>query len=247
MRKLILILFLFCTLIGRASILQVQTLYQYPSTNGTAYPFASSNIAGHLIVVWVGGKTVAGGTLSLTVTDTQGNTYIPLTAASSGANIDSYSQIWYCSNCKAGSNSIIVTNDYLGDVGFEAVEYSGIKSTADPLDVTMTPMCAVGNNTRSLTSNSFSPQAGSLIFIGLMSENVNFGTTTSNDGITIFHYGSGHYDWEGNNLSASAGSQTFTLSFTNSMGSTKYYALVAACFLPTPTAIANQLFLGIEF
>lgn len=224
------------TAMSTGSITKVQSFHQYPSVRGTSYPFGSSNSAGNLIVVWVGGKTVAGGTFSLTVTDTHGNSYSSLSAASSGANLDSYSQIWYCYNCLAGANSIIITNDYFGDVGFQATEYSGIKSTSDPLDVAMTPMCALGNNTTSLTSNSFSPQSGSLIFIGLMSENVNFGTTTANDGITIFQYDSGHWDWEGNNLSSTAGTQTFTLSFTNSMGNTKYYALVAACFLAASTS-----------
>ena len=215
------------------AIVRVQTFHTYPASTGASYAFGSNNAAGNLIVVCVCGLTAITGTTSLTITDTQGNVYIPLTASWNQSIHDSYSQIWYTYNCKAGANSIIATFDYLSDVGFQATEYSGIKSTADPLDVAMAAQFAVGNNTTSLQSNSFSPQAGSLIVTAYSNENVDPGTTTSNDGITQFEYGTGHYDLMGDSLSASAGSQTFTLSFTNSMGSTKYYALSCACFLPT--------------
>jgi hypothetical protein len=219
------------------AIVRVQTFYQYPATTGTSYAFGSSNTAGNLIVVCVCGQTIITGTTSIAITDTQGNVYTALTPSFNQSIHDSYSQVWYTYNCKAGANSIVATFSYLGDVGFQATEYSGVKSSTDPLDVSMTAQFAVGNNTTSLTSNSFAPQSGSLIVTAYSNEYVNPGTTTSNDGITQFEYGNTHYDLMGDSLAATAGSQTFTLSFTNSMGNTRYYALSCACFLPTAGTI----------
>ena len=214
-----------------SGITRVQTFHTYPATAKSSYAFSSSNSAGNLIVVILLGQTAITGTTNTSVTDTQGNSYTALTAAFNQSIHDSYSQIYYTYNCKSGSNSIIPDWGYLGDVGFQATEYSGVKSTSDPLDTTMSPQFAVGNNTTSLTSNSFNPQSGSLIVTGYSNENIDPGTTTANDGITVFEYDNKHYDLVGDSLSATAGSQTFTFSFTNSMGNVRYYALTLACFL----------------
>jgi hypothetical protein len=74
-----------------------------------------------------------------------------------------------------------------------------------------------------------------------MNDNVDPGTTLCTDGIIIFHYGSTHYDLVGDDLSAASASQTFSLAFTNSMGSTKYYAMVCACFLAGTTVAVSKI------
>ena len=208
------------------AIVRVQTFHQYPALSGTSYAFGSNNTVGNLIVVCVTANYVSA--YDAVVTDTQGNAYSSLTAAY--GTLQSTAQIWYAPKCKAGANSVIVTFSKVNSVAIQAMEYSGCKTTS-PLDVAMTPMWALGNNTTSLQSNSFSPTAGSLIVMGYSNMYLDPGTTTSNDGITVFEYDTSQYDLVGDNLAASAGSQTFTLSFANNMGNIRYYALVCACFL----------------
>jgi hypothetical protein len=214
---------------GIGAIIKVQSKHQYTAVNGTGYAFTSNNTAGNFIAVFVSGnRTGTSGTPSLTVTDTKGNTYTPLTLMWVEGKY-TMSQIFYAFNIVAGANSVKVnySDPRWNDVAFTAVEYSGI-ATISPLDVEATPKQAYSATT-TVTSNSFNPQAGSLIFTGYANENVNPGVTTGTD-MTVFQSDNTHIDIEGNNLSASSGSQTVSFNLTNSTGSIYDYNIHVACF-----------------
>lgn len=216
------------------AITRIQFLHQYQATSGTAYPFTSNNTAGNFIIIAVSGIWSSMSATPYAVSDSQGNTYSPLTANQVGAGGNSTAlQLFYSPNIKAGANSITVTAaSTYGDIGFTAVEYSGIK-TSSPLDVESTPVNS-STTTTTITSNSFSPTAGSLIFAAYANEAGMPGTITGT-GITIIQTDNGHYDSQGENLSASAGSQTVSFNLANSTAGSPYL-MNTASFLPATTS-----------
>lgn len=214
------------------AITRVQYKHQYPATSGVGYSFTSNNTAGNFIVVVVSGS-YSGGAFSYSFSDSNGNTYTALSLDSAPAT-DVKQRMFYSPNIVSGSNQITVTySGGVSDVGFTAVEYSGIKLTS-PLDVEATPLIT-NDNTSTLVSNSFNPQSGSLIFAAFASEiGVPGGIApVTGTGITIFQTDNGHYDSQGENLSATSGSQTVTFNLTNAiLGSG---AVNVAAFLPETT------------
>lgn len=209
------------------AITRVQLIHQYPSVNGTNYAFSSNNTAGNLIVVAISGAFV-GGSYSFSISDTQGNTYVPLSKNTSSTTNGVRLQLFYAENIKSGPNSISYTYSGLSDVGFTAVEYSGIK-TSGALDTEATPLLS-STNTATHTSNSFNPKDGSLIFAAFGDESSSPAPgTITGTGITIFQTDNTHYDSQGDNLSATAGSQT--VSFNAANASSALWAVNVACFL----------------
>jgi len=187
------------------AITRVQYKYAYPATSGTGYAFASNNTLHNFIVVIVSG---AGTSTSMAISDTQGNTYTALTLN----NTDINAQMFYAADIKSGANSVKATYTGWSDVGFMAVEYSGI-ATSNPLDVEATPV-QIDTATKTCTSNSFNPQTGSLIFAAWANESADPGTATGS-GMTVFSPSNSHYDVQGENLSATTGSQTISFNLTN--------------------------------
>lgn len=223
------LLLLALPLSANAAIARIQVEHQYIASSGTSYAFSSNNTAGNFIIVSV--LSTGGISISYSVSDTQGNSYTPLTLDSvcMAGGGGSCQQTFYAPNIKAGANSIIVTYSNTTDVGFTAVEYSGIK-TSSPLDVEATPFMNGGASTNVAQSTIFSPQAGSLIFSSLSSEFNNPGVTTGTN-ITVFQSDLAHADIEGDNLSATAGSQQTVFNAANSMA---FFSVTAEAFLPAP-------------
>ena len=114
-------------------IARVQVLHEYVAVSGTGYAFTSNNTAGNFLVVSVVGADNITPSPSIAVSDSQGNTYTALTLAIYGVLNGSLTQMFYAPNIKGGANSVKATVAGVGDLGFTAVEYSGIK-VSSPLD-----------------------------------------------------------------------------------------------------------------
>lgn len=212
--------------ISYAAVSRIQVKHQYPATSGTAYPFASNNTAGDFIVIVVSGSDTAVPTIA--VSDSAGNSYSSLTLSAPTTGGQSVAvRMFYAANILGGANSVTVTATNLGDIGFTAVEYSGVK-TVSPLDTEATPTNQQGFGATTATSTAFAPQSGSLIFAGYANETTDPGVTTGT-GVTVFQSDNTHFDIQGDSASASAGSQAITFTLTNA--NSARYAVVAAAFL----------------
>lgn len=223
------------------SITRVQYKHQYVATSGTGYAFTSNNTAGNFIVVGVSGAASTDTAANFTISDSQGNSYTALTISPQPAYIGyAIARIFYAYNIKAGANSVAVSiANSSQDLGFTAVEYSGIKSTADPLDVEATPIRETSVSNTTTHSSSFSPQTGSLIFAIWADELINPNIMTVT-GANILQTDFAHYDSIAEKLSANSGSQQLVFNFTASGNSTRVICL--ACFLPAPVTVNKGTF-----
>jgi hypothetical protein len=121
-----------------------QPLVQNQTTRACA--FASNNTAGNLIVVTGAYYTNFGGGVSATmsVSDTQGNTYATATSRAAGASNDVI-QMFYAANCKAGANTVTVTYSVAVDYPIvDIAEYSGCATTS-PLDAGFSAVVSAGS------------------------------------------------------------------------------------------------------
>ena len=128
-------------------------------TSGTtaSLPFSKANTAGDLIVVYV----VWDNPGSVTVTDTNGNTYAPATTRRTWGNNWS-SQVFYASNIRGGSNTVKATfSTGITSFGLEYLhEYSGAASVS-PVDVSAS---GVGTSAAMSSGAVATTQASDLLF-----------------------------------------------------------------------------------
>jgi hypothetical protein len=118
-----------------AALTFLQTAAEGATSTGA---FPGANIAGNLIVVWVGWQTTAAGT----VTDTAGNVYTMVAGwsgpvISSEATNSSKQTLYYCLSIKAhaAGNIVTVSNAYL-ITAFEYTVPAGVSVVLNPLAVT---------------------------------------------------------------------------------------------------------------
>lgn len=98
----------------------------------SAKAFASNVTAGNFICVFVGGY--AGSEGSLVVTDNLGNTYTRVTKIThTGDNLDLY--CYYAYNIAGGACTVTMSGDSYGLQALIIMEFSGVRTAADPLDV----------------------------------------------------------------------------------------------------------------
>jgi hypothetical protein len=96
------------------------------STTTESAAFASNNTLGNAIIVACGGT---GSSYTLSVSDSAGNSYTPVTTQT-GTSLGV--QIFWCSSCKAGSNTVTVTASTSITYLYVAChEYSGLAGTVD--------------------------------------------------------------------------------------------------------------------
>lgn len=114
--------------------------------------FPSANAAGNTIIVCAGawnGSSV--GTLS--VTDSQGNSYTQIQTDSSTHSGDSAVSVWYAKNIAAGANTVTVTAGSGDDIDLIIAEYSGLSSSA-PLTASAIAVAAAGTVSTSAVTPS---------------------------------------------------------------------------------------------
>src|SRR5690349_1181459 len=132
MKKLLALCFIGCSLLHlHAAIARVQFKHVYVATSGVGVAFDSNNTLHNFIIVWASGHD-GGVAVTCSISDSQGNTYNPLTPQDNPFNAVSTCG-WYATDIKAGPNTVAVTWS-AGDLGWTAIEYSGVALTG-ALDV----------------------------------------------------------------------------------------------------------------
>jgi len=101
------------------------------SASGRTQAFTSNVTAGNAIVVCV--STYNSGTLTVTVTDSLGNTYSQ--AGSYSTNVVNRVSIWYAVNITGGACTVTVTPSASAYMDICVIEYSGVK-TSSPVSST---------------------------------------------------------------------------------------------------------------
>jgi hypothetical protein len=215
-----------CAMLNAQPIARVQYVHTY-SYPGNSVIFPSSNTAGNAIVVMASWYAAPG---TPTISDTRGNTYtmLPaLTGGGAGNGEQTSILIWYALNIAAGANTVTISGAGI-DVGITAVEYSGI-ATSGAIGITSTLPYFGGTPTTTPTSSSFSPSAGSLLFVAFADETNPQNSIAAGSGYTLIQGDGNHVDIEEDNVNSSAGSQTasITVSFA-----TWSWAMYVVEFLP---------------
>lgn len=175
----------------------VQAVAASPFSGSGSLAFTSNNTAGNLLVAYYMGTI---GAFSNSVSDTQSNANWTL-GAKSNLGFGNDIEIWYCWNCNAGANTVSGTG--IGsNVNFYIEEWSGVKSSADPL--------LDSDNTSGSASPlqvSLNPTTAALILMGWY----NGGTddyTGLVSGLTLgYHETVGNYMAVAHNANASTGAQ----------------------------------------
>ncbi len=150
-----------------------------------------------------------------------------LTGGGAGNGEQTSILIWYALNIAAGPNTVTISGAGI-DVGITAVEYSGV-ATSGAIGITSTLPYFGGTPTTTPTSSSFTPSAGSLLFVAFADETNPQNSIAAGSGYTLIQGDGNHVDIEEDNVNSSAGSQTasITVSFA-----TWSWAMYVVEFLP---------------
>jgi hypothetical protein len=119
--------------------------------------FTAPNTAGDFVLV---SGTIARPAGTLSISDTLGNTYIPVTTPVTDTNQDVTSYLWYVPSCKGGTNSVNLTPTVAGALEIHISELSGISSTY-PVDSFAS---ATGTGTSASSGAVATTAAGELIY-----------------------------------------------------------------------------------
>lgn len=121
------------------------------STNVATFGFASSVTAGNMIAVYVRWQANANTSTITSVTDTQGDTFLPAfsTIYDASSSPQTAVQIWYALNTIGGANTSTVnfsTSTNANGVRMGVLEYSGIATTS-ALDIATTSITVSASTT----------------------------------------------------------------------------------------------------
>jgi hypothetical protein len=141
--------------------------------------FPNNNTAGNLIVVFLRISTT---TQTVSVTDTQGNTYVD--AVNQAQSADGHqAYIFYAANVKGGANTVNATFSGSNGHPFLAVyEYSGLSASA-PLD--RTAQAQGSSSTPSSGATATTSASSELVFSGLGLPSSSTVSVTSGSGFTL--------------------------------------------------------------
>jgi len=141
--------------------------------------FPGANTLGNLIVVIAISFNGGNSNTFSAPTDTAGNTYHLAQFAPNNGTTDGSGVIYYAWNCKAAGAGNVVSISCSTDInGLEALEYSGVQNTLDPLDNANFATGAGGTTSVNLTTTV----AGDLIVAGAYSDS---GQTTAGSGYNL--------------------------------------------------------------
>jgi hypothetical protein len=155
-----LLAFGFFTSSAQAAITLVQStsLYNSGINLSEAKAFTSNNTAGNLIIVAIQGSAISS---NPTVSDSRGNTYTKIGSVNGGGG-PAYSYLYYAKNIAAGANTVTVTLNNGGDLGFHISEWSGLDTTS-PVTASSTGV-ATSSATLWSASSLTTTAANSLLF-----------------------------------------------------------------------------------
>jgi hypothetical protein len=208
-----------------AGIQLVQATTAGSESSGTriSATFASSNVAGNLLVIT---GTAARPSGTLTVADTAGDTFIQAIGPVNDPSQSVNAYIWYVPAARGGPNTVTITPSSALALEIHISEYSGADSSA-PLDKTS---WAVGNSASPSSGSATTVVDGELVF------GYSFvAPVTSNPGPGFTGLSLVNGDWDEYAIQPTAGSTAAT--FTMQSGG--YLALMAT-FKPASTQTSTS-------
>jgi len=143
----------------------VQSNHNAPGSSTTcAVSYSSNSTAGNLAIYVI--RVAAAGRAISSVTDTQGNTHWTQAAAQDQTSDGHGLFVWYAWNINGGANTVTGTvSGAAATVRCQVFEYSGVLSTGDPLDKTVTASSgAAANAAPDSTATATTTQAKELVF-----------------------------------------------------------------------------------
>jgi hypothetical protein len=144
------------------AIAYVQSAYNGANTAlSVATAYSANNTAGNFLVAAVHIYNNGGGPGTVTVTDTQGNTWVEAAGNYTYGGLGNES-IWYVENCKAGANTVTVSCTTNGGSNYPKLaigEYSGV-ATSSSYD---TQNHGTGSSTSANSGNITTATAGELL------------------------------------------------------------------------------------
>jgi len=188
--------------------------------------FTANNTAGDFLLVQ---GTVARPSGSLAISDTLGNTYIPVAAPATDPNQNVTSYVWYVPICKGGANTVTLTPVVAGALEIHVSEWTGLSATY-PVDAS-TSAAGTGAN---VSSGAVTTTTGGELVYGY---GFVYNTATAGSGFTPMTLVNG--DLDEYQIQAAAGSIAAT--FTQASGT--WFATVATFRPSTATvrAIAGSI------
>ncbi len=127
------------------------------TTASMSLAFPASNTQGNFLIVEA---TIARPAGTLSISDSQGNTYVPVSApvTDTAQNVTSY--LWYVASSKAGANTVTVVPGTPGAQEIHVSEWSGL-SASNPIDGTS---AGTGTGTSASSGAITTTAAGDLIY-----------------------------------------------------------------------------------
>ena len=111
---------------GGITLIQDSVNGNESSASAISTSFTAANTAGNFLIV---SGTIARPAGTLSISDTAGNSYIPVTTPVTDANQDTTSYLWYVPVCKGGVNSVTLTPASAGALEIHVSEWSGVSAT----------------------------------------------------------------------------------------------------------------------
>ena len=143
--------------VGTIHLVQTNVNGNEQTASSISKSFSANNTAGNFLIV---SGTIARPSGALSISDTQGNTYIAVTNPVTDTAQDVTSYLWYVPSCKGGANTVSLTPGVAGALEIHISEWSGI-STTNPVDQFAS---ATGTGTNA-SSGAITPTAnGELIY-----------------------------------------------------------------------------------
>jgi hypothetical protein len=142
---------------GGVQLMQASENGSESTASSIATSFTVPNTAGDFLLV---SGTIAHPAGTLTISDTLGNIYTPVTTPATDTNQNVTSYLWYVPNCKGGANTVTLTPATAGALEIHVSEWSGISSTY-PVDVFAS---ATGTGTNASSGVATTTANGELIY-----------------------------------------------------------------------------------
>ena len=142
---------------GTVQLIQKAVNGNEGTTSSMSLAFPTANTAGDFLIVEA---TVARPAGTLSISDSAGNTYVPVNAPVTDTKQNVTSYLWYVATCNAGPNTVTVTPGTPGAQEIHISEWSGL-SASNPIDGTA---AATGTGTSASSGAITTAATGDLVY-----------------------------------------------------------------------------------
>jgi hypothetical protein len=142
---------------GTVQLIQKAVNGNEGTTSSMSLAFPTANTAGNFLIVEA---TVARPAGTLSISDSAGNTYVPVSAPVTDTTQNVTSYLWYVATCNAGPNAVTVTPGTPGAQEIHISEWSGL-SASNPVDGTA---AATGTGTSASSGAITTAATGDLVY-----------------------------------------------------------------------------------